>query len=74
MQASELLESLALEHPKDRNGKVVQDRWSTAELEVALNTYREACLIASKAVRTQLCNLAKDMQVMTQPLHCCCCH
>ena len=63
MQASELVDTLALEHPRDRNGKVVQDRWSSAELEDALNAYREACYMASKAVRVQLCNLARDMQV-----------
>lgn len=70
MQASELVQALALEHPRDRNGKGVPDRWSTSELEVALNTYREACLAASQAVRMHLCSLAKDMQVTNQFLHC----
>ncbi|KAK9832926.1 hypothetical protein WJX74_001881 [Apatococcus lobatus] len=67
-KASELSESLALEHPRDRNGKVVLDRWSTAELEGALNSYREACLTASKAVRMHLCSLAKSIKVDTQAL------
>ena len=70
-QASEASESLALEHPRDRNGKLVQDRWSTAELEAALDSYREACSIATKAVRMHLCALAKTVEVMMWLGPCC---
>ncbi|KAK9867742.1 hypothetical protein WJX84_006840, partial [Apatococcus fuscideae] len=67
-KASGLTSELHLDHPRDRNGKLVQDRWSTAALEQAQNSYREACCAASKAVRVHLCALARSIQADMQAL------
>ena len=54
---------LGLHHPPDRNGKAITDKFSTPDLDEALNAYRVACDEARAAVRRQLRQLATGLQV-----------
>ena len=54
---------LGLHHPPDRNGKAIMDKFSTPDLDEALNVYRIACDEARAAVRRQLRQLAMVLQV-----------
>lgn len=65
------------------SGKVVQTRYTTLDLEKALDAYRESCAAASDAVREQLQLLAGELTVRRQrpallwpaslgPVHHCC--
>ena len=54
---------LGLHHPPDRNGKTITDKFSTPDLDEALNGYRIACDEARAAVRRQLRQLATGLQV-----------
>lgn len=49
-------------HPRDRFGKEVADRWTTARVESALDEYRVATQHAAKAVADTLVNLSDDLQ------------
>ncbi len=49
-------------HPRDRFGKEVADRWTTARVELALDDYRVATQKAAVAVSDTLINLADDLQ------------
>ena len=51
----------ALEHPRDRNGKSVGDRWSTQAVEAAAIVYRIAVTEASQAIRDRLRSLSTDI-------------
>lgn len=55
--------ALGLIHPRDRNGALVTDRFSTPELEAALEAYRSACAAAADHVRDQLRALAARLTV-----------
>lgn len=55
-------------HPRDRFGKEVADRWSTARVEKALDDYRVATQKAATAVSDTLVNLADDLQEHISPL------
>ena len=48
-------------HPLDRYGRRVADRWSSAELEEALDAYRRRCVAARSAVRGALRALAREL-------------
>ena len=48
-------------HPLDRYGRRVADRWSSAELEEALDSYRRRCVAARSAVRGTLRALAREL-------------
>ena len=48
-------------HPLDRYGRRVADRWSSAELEGALDAYRRRCVAARAAVRGALRALAREL-------------
>ena len=48
-------------HPLDRYGRRVADRWSSAELEEALDAYRRRCVAARSAVRGELRALAREL-------------
>lgn len=50
-------------HPRDRNGRVLQDRYASPGLEDALEEFRAACAAAAVAVREQLRQLASQLQV-----------
>ncbi len=54
---------LGLIHPRDRNGSLVTDRFSTPELEAALEAYRSACTAAVDHVRDRLRTLAASLTV-----------
>ena len=65
---------LGLHHPPDRNGKAIMDKFSTPDLDEALNVYRIACDEARAAVRKQLRQLATGLQagaVLHQPVFKC---
>jgi hypothetical protein len=55
--------SLGLTHPRDRNGAIVSDRYSTNALEAALEAYRGACARAAEEVRRQLRALSTRLLV-----------
>ena len=63
MQAAEGLKELGLQHPRDRNGKPIQERYATPAMEAALERYRSACADAHAAVHEQLTLLAKRLEV-----------
>ncbi|KAL3943367.1 MAG: hypothetical protein SGBAC_002570 [Bacillariaceae sp.] len=49
-------------HPKDRNGKLLRNRYTTTNVQVALDEYIAACDNACEAVATILSNLSKNIQ------------
>jgi len=59
---SEARESLGLVHPRDRNGVLLSDRWSTPALEEAQEEYRQAAFEADAAVTRELRALAGRLQ------------
>ncbi|CAL8466240.1 g5776 [Coccomyxa elongata] len=61
---------LGLIHPRDRNGNLVTDRFSTLELEAALEAYRAACAAAADRVRDQLRSLASRLTEALPELVC----
>ncbi|EIE20036.1 hypothetical protein COCSUDRAFT_58259 [Coccomyxa subellipsoidea C-169] len=61
---------LGLIHPRDRNGSLVTDRFSTPELEAALEAYRSACTAAVDHVRDRLRTLAASLTAMLPELVC----
>ncbi len=61
-------ERLGLVHPRDRNGALMTDRFSTPELEAALEAYRAACAAAADRVRDQLRSLASRLTVRRQKI------
>ena len=54
---------MGLVHPRDRNGSLVTDRFSTPALETSLEGYRGACVRASERVRERLRDLAGRLLV-----------
>ena len=50
-----------LEHPRDRLGKFVNDRWSTDEVEEAARQYRDAVRQATESIRLELRHLGKEL-------------
>lgn len=50
-------------HPRDRNGKVLHDRYASPGLEDALEEFRATCAAAAVAVRERLRQLASQLQV-----------
>ena len=63
LQAATALKELGLDNPRDRNGKVIREKYATPELEAALEGYRAACANAHDAVREQLVLLAEQLEV-----------
>jgi predicted GIY-YIG superfamily endonuclease len=49
-------------HPRDRNGKVLKNRWTTAEVQDALSEYVKACEVATDEVSSILSSLAQKLQ------------
>ena len=60
-------QALGLIHPHDRHGAVLRDRMSTAELDAALDAYRQACARAGDQVREHLRALARKLTVGPPP-------
>jgi len=58
----EAREDLRLIHPRDRNGVLLSDRWSSAALEEAQEEYRQAAFEAGAAVTRELRALAGRLQ------------
>lgn len=56
-------EGAGLLHPRDRNGRVMADRYASAALEDALEDFRAACAAAAAAMRACLRQLASQLQV-----------
>ena len=56
-------QALGLAHPHDRHGALLRDRMSSAELDAALEAYRQACARASKEVQDRLRGLARHLMV-----------
>uniref|UniRef100_A0A7S3ENA7 DNA mismatch repair proteins mutS family domain-containing protein n=1 Tax=Rhodosorus marinus TaxID=101924 RepID=A0A7S3ENA7_9RHOD len=54
-------------HPKDRNGMVVSNRFSTDKLEAALDEYRLCCSECANAVRDQLRHLSTSLEGESLP-------
>eukprot|EP00978_Attheya_sp_CCMP212_P002321 scaffold4800_cov47-Attheya_sp.AAC.1 len=48
-------------HPRDRNGKVLRNRYTTANVQAALSDYVEACETACKEVTKVLTNLSATL-------------
>jgi len=48
-------------HPKDRNGKILRNRYTTAEVESALSSYVSACDDTRNAVTTTLTSLSQQL-------------
>jgi hypothetical protein len=48
-------------HPRDRFGKVLSNRYSTARVQAALSDYVQACEQATEGVSSVLTNLAKHL-------------
>lgn len=63
LQAAKQAESFGLIHPHDRNGKTIADRHCSVEVEKAMDDYRKACDKAHAAVRHQMQELSKKLQV-----------
>lgn len=59
-------QALALVHPHDRHGALLRDRMSSAELDAALEAYRQACARAGEEVRDRLRALARRLMVRRQ--------
>ncbi|CAJ1966258.1 unnamed protein product [Cylindrotheca closterium] len=49
-------------HPKDRNGKLLRNRYTTTKVQTALDEYIAACDQACEEVSTILSNLSKNIQ------------
>ena len=62
-QVEKATQALGLIHPHDRHGAVLRDRMSTAELDAALDAYRQACARAGDQVREHLRALARKLTV-----------
>ena len=62
-QVEKLSPALGLVHPHDRHGALLKDRVSSAELDAALEAYRQACARASEDVRDRLRSLARSLMV-----------
>jgi DNA mismatch repair ATPase MutS len=54
-------ETLGLQHPRDRNGRIESSVYSTLALEEAQDEYRRSCVAAHDAVRDTLKELAASM-------------
>ena len=67
-QVEKLCQALTLAHPHDRHGALLKDRASSAELDAALEAYRQACARACEDVRAQLRGLARSLMVRACPL------
>lgn len=69
-------QALGLAHPHDRHGALLKDRASSAELDAALDAYRQACARACEDVRDRLRGLARSLMVRRQRSHQTCpgCH
>ena len=65
------IQALGLVHPCDRNGAVLKDRMSTAELDASLEAYRQACAHTAELVQAQLKALARRLMV-SAPNRCQC--
>lgn len=55
-------------HPTDRYGKEVKDRWSTKEVEAALETYKDAATETYEAIRKVLKKVSKDLSPYCLPI------
>ena len=66
-QVEKATQALGLIHPHDRHGAVLRDRMSTAELDAALDAYRQACARAGNQVREHLRALARKLTVGLLP-------
>ena len=62
-QVEKTTQALSLIHPHDRHGAVLRDRMSSAELDAALDAYRQACARAGDQVREHLRALARRLMV-----------
>ncbi|KAG7371907.1 MutS2 protein [Nitzschia inconspicua] len=49
-------------HPRDRNGKLLRNRWTTQRVENAMTNYINACEDATKEVSLALSSLADTLQ------------
>ena len=67
-QVEKTCQTLGLAHPHDRHGTLLKDRISSAELDAALEAYRQACTHACKDVRDRLRGLARTLMVATSHL------
>ena len=66
-QVAKQAAGLGLEHPRDRNGSLVTDRYSSPGLEAALEAYRAACARAADRVREHLRALSGRLLVRLRP-------
>lgn len=48
-------------HPRDRNGKLMKNRWTTKEVEAALSLYIQACQDACDDVKSALTQLSETL-------------
>ena len=48
-------------HPRDRNGKILRNRYTTQRVDDAISSYVEACEIATKAVSDALMDLSETL-------------
>lgn len=69
MQVFKAAAELGLIHPRDRNGALRTDRFSTEALEAAQEAYRVACARANDEYREQLRQLSKRLTVSPNSLH-----
>jgi MutS domain V/MutS domain I len=59
---AEATDKSAYFHPRDRNGKLLRNRWTTERVDNALSDYINACEEATKAVSVALSRLAEVLQ------------
>ena len=64
LQIEKTSQKLGLAHPHDRHGAPLKDRASSAELDAALEAYRQACARACEDVRDRLRSLARSLMVL----------
>jgi hypothetical protein len=62
-QVEKVIQALRMVHPCDRNGAVLKDRLSSAELDASLEAYRQACAHTAEQVQAQLKALARRLMV-----------
>ncbi len=48
-------------HPRDRNGKLLKNRWTTKDVDAALTSYLQACQDACNDVRSTLTQLSETL-------------
>lgn len=70
-QCAKEVTKAGLVHPRDRNGRVLMDKYASPVLEDAQEEFRAACAAAAAETRSQLRELASRLRVRTFRRFCC---